>query len=170
MSWDDKILLFAASQRSAILDSFFRGVTWLGSLYVLTPMAVLLTASLLYVQRWREAGFLIVGFGGASLLVHLSKRLLDRPRPALNEPVIALPSDSSFPSAHTAQNTAFMICAALIIRAWWPEGGLGAWAVAIGSILAVGISRIYLQVHYPTDVLGGLALSLVWVALVKTLW
>lgn len=170
MYWDNQLLLFAAAHRSAALDAFFRGVTWLGSLYVLTPLAVLGAAILLHGRRWREIPFLVVGFGGAVLLVHLAKALLDRPRPTLVEPLVALPADSSFPSAHTTQIAAFALCLAFIIHRTIPEWQFIAGVLAVALVAAVALSRIYLQVHFPSDVLGGLLLGVVWVTLVRLLF
>jgi len=167
--WDNQLLLFAAAHRSAALDAFFRGVTWLGSLYVLTPLAVLVTTTLLYGRRWREILLLVVGFGGAVLWVHLAKALLNRPRPTLVEPLVALPADSSFPSAHTTQSAAFTLCVAFIIHRTIPEWQFLAGTIAVALVAAVAISRIYLRVHFPSDVLGGLVLGVVWVTLAHLL-
>ena len=170
MSWDNQLLLFAAAHRSAALDTFFRGITWLGSLYILTPLAVLSTAILLHGRRWREISFLVVGFGGAVLLVHLAKALLERPRPTLMEPLVALPADSSFPSAHTTQIATFALCLVFIIHRTIPEWGFATAALAVALVAAVALSRIYLQVHFPSDVLGGLLLGIVWVTLARLLF
>ena len=167
MSWDHQILLFMAAYRSDGLDGGFRAVTWLGSLYVLAPLAVLLVAVLLYFQKRWEALMLGVGLGGAVLWVHLAKALVARPRPALVEPVITLPADSSFPSAHTAQIVAFTLGVVLIVRRLWPEWQFPALAVAALLIILVAASRIYLQVHYPSDVLGGFLLGIGWIALTR---
>ena len=167
MSWDHQILLFAAAHRSEGLDGFFRAMTWLGSLYVLTPLAVLIAALLLHLQKRWETLLLVVGLGGAALLVHLVKALLARPRPALVEPLIILPTDSSFPSAHTTQIVAFALCVALITRRTWPEWQFTTAMVAVALIAVVAASRVYLQVHYPSDVLGGIALGIAWIALAQ---
>lgn len=167
MSWDHQILLFMAAHRSEGLDAGFRAVTWLGSLYVLAPLAVLLVAALLYFQKRWEALLLVVGLGGAVLWVHLAKAILARPRPALVEPVIALPADGSFPSAHTTQIVAFALCVILIVRRIGPEWQFAAMAVAALLIAVVAASRVYLQVHYPSDVLGGLLLGIGWIALAR---
>lgn len=167
MSWDHPILLFMAAHRSEALDGLFRTVTWLGSLYVLAPFAVLLVVALLYFQKRWEALLLVVGFSGAALWVYLAKALLDRPRPALVEPVIALPADGSFPSAHTTQIVAFALCVVLIVRRTWPEWQFAAMVAAALLIVIVAASRVYLQVHYPSDVLGGFVLGIGWIALVR---
>ncbi len=167
MSWDNDILLFAAAHRSDALDAFFRAVTWLGSLYLLVPLTLFSSSLLWHVQKRWEAGLLVVGLGGAALLVHLIKLLFARPRPALGERLVPLPWDSSFPSAHTAQITAFALCAIFISYRLWPQGWTVVAVLAIAFILLVGASRIYLQVHYPSDVLAGIVLSGIWVALAQ---
>jgi undecaprenyl-diphosphatase len=169
MSWDNQLLLFVAAQRTEGLDAFFRGVTWLGSLYVLVPLAAVGTTVLLSFQKRWDALLLAFGFGGAVLLVHLAKALLARPRPDLLEPLIAMPTGGSFPSAHTAQIVAFALCAVLILRRSFPEWQSAAMAVAAILIAVVAISRVYLQVHYPSDVLGGIAFGVAWIALVRTM-
>jgi membrane-associated phospholipid phosphatase len=167
MSWDTRILLFAATLRSEGLDGFFRGVTWLGSLYVLTPLAALISAFLLHRRQRAEALLLLAGFGGATLLVHLAKAVLNRPRPDLMEPLVVLPTDSSFPSAHTTHIVAFALCMVLMTRRLYPEWQFAAIAVALMLTVAVATSRIYLQVHFPSDVLAGIILGIGWVALAQ---
>ena len=167
MSWDNDILLFAAAHRSDALDAFFRAVTWLGSLYLLVPLTLFSASLLWHLQKRWEAGLLITGLGGAALLVHLTKLLFARPRPALGERLVPLPWDSSFPSAHTAQNTAFALCAIFISYRLWPQGWTVVAVLAVAFILLVGASRIYLQVHYPSDVVAGIVLSGLWVVLTQ---
>ena len=169
MCWDNQVLLFAATHRSDGLDGFFRGATWLGSLYLLAPLAVLTAGVLLSLEKRLEAGLLLIGFGGATLWVHLAKILLARPRPDLVQPLIALPTGASFPSAHTMQIAAFALCMVLIIRRTLPEWQLAAMVVAFVLVVVVGTSRVYLQVHFPSDVLGGVALGIAWVAVVHKL-
>jgi undecaprenyl-diphosphatase len=167
MSWDNQLLLFVATHRTAGLDAFFRGITWLGSLYVLSPLAAVDTRVLLLLQKRWEALLLVFGFGGAVLLVHLTKALLARPRPDLFEPLIAMPNGGSFPSAHTTQISAFALCAVLILRRSFLEWQTAAMSVAAIVISVVAISRFYLQVHYSSDVLGGLLCGVAWIALVR---
>lgn len=167
MSWDNDILLFAAAHRSDAFDTFFRAVTWLGSLYILIPLTLFSSAWLWHFQKRWEVELLVVGLGGATLLVHLMKLIFARPRPALGERLVPLPWDSSFPSAHTMQIAAFALCALFIIRRIWPQGWAVAAVLAGALILLVGASRIYLQVHYPSDVLAGVVLSGIWITLAQ---
>lgn len=168
-SWDEQILLFAASHRSVVLDYFFRCATWLGSLYVLAPAAVLIAILLSkFHKRW-EAALLLIGIGTSALSVHLAKALVGRSRPDLAEPVIALPSDASMPSAHTAQIVAFFLCVILIVRRILPEWHSHTIIIALVVSIIVAISRVYLQVHFPSDVLVGAVFGIVWIALIHRL-
>lgn len=110
---------------------------------------------------------LAAGLGGATVWVHLIKLLLGRSRPALVERLVPLPWDSSFPSAHTAQIVAFTLCAVLIVRRIWPQWWVVATLAAVALVVVVGASRLYLQVHYPTDVLAGIVLAGAWIALAQ---
>ena len=145
-------------------------VTWLGSLYVLLPLSVVLMGFMVYQKKLGAAGLLGVGFGGAALLTYLAKILVSRPRPDLFPPLIPMPGDFSFPSAHTSQITAFALCLILITCRGY--GSPGCWlAVIMGTVIigAVSYSRLYLQVHYLSDVLAGALLAIVWVTAIRFL-
>ncbi|MFZ4539857.1 phosphatase PAP2 family protein [Propionivibrio sp.] len=93
-----------------------------------------------------------ISLAATALVVYALKELISRPRPDLHQALIALPLDSSFPSAHAAQATALAI--ALGWRAAWPaRTALGATVIVVAS------SRPYLQVHFPSDVLAGIIIG-----------
>jgi len=158
-AWDRAALALSAHLRNPALDAFFLAVTWAGSLYLLVPLTAVL------VLRWHRLGqpqaawLLSLSVIGASLVAHGMKLLLARPRPTLHAALTAMPADASFPSAHTAQITAFVV-ATLALRC----RGRTPWTVANGMALitVVGISRIYLQVHYASDVVAGALLGALW--------
>ena len=89
------------------------------------------------------------------------KYLLDRPRPALF-PLRGLYSWASYPSGHAILTVALYFTLALQLRfalRWrWP------FAVAVAMVLITCYSRLYLAVHWPTDVIGGLLIGVVWLA------
>jgi undecaprenyl-diphosphatase len=152
-------LEWAATWRSEVLDSLVQGGTWLGSLWLLLPAAVGLAGYLYFTGRRREGGFALLALLTTALLSHVTKLWLARPRPDLFDAVVAMPADWSYPSAHAMQAAAFALALLLVaghgLRRWWP-------ALAL-VVTLVGFSRIYLQVHYPTDVLAGLAATVFWV-------
>ena len=143
-------------------------ITWLGSLYLLLPLSVLLCLLLLWSGKSGQAILLSFSLLITIILVHVAKLMFRRPRPSVTEPLVAIPSDWSFPSAHTAQATAFFLSVSLIAFQVLPP----VWATlfALLSLLFVGIvgySRIYLQVHYVSDVLAGMILAACIVSVVR---
>lgn len=145
-------------------------ITWLGSLYLLLPLSALLCLLLLWSGKSGQAIFISLSMLITIIFVHVVKLLFRRPRPSTTELLVAMPSDWSFPSAHTAQVTALFLSVTLIAFQVLPP----VWAalIAILSLLFVGIvgySRIYLQVHYVSDVLAGMALATLVVAAVQVI-
>lgn len=160
LSWDRSILQLLHEAQHPALTAFFSAVTWLGSI------AVLLPASLLLAWRYRQRGqrraalLLPLAVGGAWLFAHAGKLLVERPRPDLYPALIDMPGDLSFPSAHTLQVTAFVV-------AWlWAQAALPKWhAIALATLLVMMVagSRLYLLVHFASDVLVGLIVGVAWV-------
>lgn len=164
---DAAILLWLDNWRSPPLDMAMRAVTWLGSLYVLVPAALMLAWRLPATSPGRRL-FVPAALLGAAAMAHLLKWLTARPRPDVAPSLIPMPDDLSFPSAHTMQVTVF-VAAGLI--AWGWQQRLAAWLIGAVLILLVGFSRLYLQVHFPSDVIAGLLFGLLWIALLKQrLW
>jgi undecaprenyl-diphosphatase len=161
-SMDARILEWLYQHRREWLDRLMIAVTWLGSLYVLLPLAMLWM-----LDRTRDLASRILAplaLLGAAVNIHVMKAALARPRPASHEAVTALPEDLSFPSAHAAQSAAFWLAVCLAAQAQAPRGlRAPPVVVAIIVVLAVCASRMYLQVHYPSDVAAGLLIGIAWV-------
>ncbi|MDR3700949.1 MAG: phosphatase PAP2 family protein [Candidatus Sulfopaludibacter sp.] len=166
---------FDASVRSTIhswatpqLTGVMSGVTQLGSVTVLLPLGVILVWRLYAAGRPRAAVLLAVTVLGAQVFDQALKFGFRRPRPAVFFD-LAQPGTYSFPSGHSVTSCCFYGVLAAILTAGavsWRRKVL-IWAVAVTVTLAVGFSRVYLGVHYPTDVLGGYAVAVVWVAMVR---
>jgi undecaprenyl-diphosphatase len=162
-AWDQAGLALAHAARVPWLDSVFVVVTWLGSLAVLLPLALLVR------WRWRgerSASFVALALIGASALGHLFKLIVERPRPDLFPPLITMPEDWSFPSAHAVQVTAFAL--AWLLRPGAEPGRIEI-AVLLAAVTVVIASRLYLQVHFPSDVIAGAMLATLWVLLLRRL-
>ncbi|MBS1144976.1 MAG: phosphoesterase pA-phosphatase-like protein [Proteobacteria bacterium] len=139
------------------LDTFFATITWLGSLWVLVPIAVLIAWKEYLRSSWRTALFVPLSLLLASSLAHITKTIVERPRPELYPASIPVPVDWSFPSAHTMQVTACLLAMLLLHR----TGSLFAQILgAAAVILLVMVSRAYLQVHFPTDIVFGLVAAI----------
>ncbi len=100
---------------------------------------------------------------GADGLQNVVKALVDRARPSVTH--LEHVTSSSFPSGHATQSTAFVF--ALLTLVWTARSGLGRVAATLAAavlVCAVGVSRVYLGVHYPTDVAAGIILGGAWAA------
>lgn len=148
-------------------DYFFTTITWLGSLYFLLPSLAIFSLFLYWADRSREILFLGLSLTVTVIAVHATKLIFRRPRPEALELLIPMPSDWSFPSAHTAQATAFFLTASIIATRLLPPVWAGTCIVASALIvIGVGWSRVYLQVHYLSDVAAGYALAVILVTAV----
>ena len=158
----------ATMEPPAAVDSFFLAVTWLGSLHVLLPAALAVAALPVAGSRRYEFLLPVASLGLSVVLVHLLKLLVRRPRPQVEQLLVTLPADWSFPSAHTAQAAAFFLAVALIARHHLPpRPAIAAAVVALVVIVLVGWSRVHLQVHFLSDVVaGGLIGALIALAVV----
>ncbi|KAF1717552.1 hypothetical protein CSC74_01050 [Pseudoxanthomonas yeongjuensis] len=158
--FDDPILLRAHAHAGPALDRFFIVVSRIGYEGVIA-IDVVIVLSLLGFKRWREATFAAVAFMGSALLNLGSKQLFQRDRPSLWESV-SPETTFSFPSGHAMGS---MTLAMVVILLAWPTRWR--WPVlpmAVVFVLLVGFSRIYLGVHYPSDILGGWVAAMAWVA------
>jgi undecaprenyl-diphosphatase len=135
-------------------DAFFKGVTELGSLWASVGATVALAGA----RRKKEALDALGAAAAMWLLGQVLKKLWRRPRPyrSLDEVrlLIAQPAGTTWPSSHPAVLLAFVTVAARDLDA--PNGVKAAVAGLAG---VVGLSRVYLGVHYPADVAGGLLLG-----------
>ncbi len=161
---DRQILTWFATIHNPSLDRLFLSVTWAGSSSLLLPLTVVLTIKLLAGKQAREALFLVSASVGAGLLVNLGKHLIARPRPDLFPALIDIPSGHSFPSGHAAQITAFVLASLWLLKRSMAGPWFSSTATAGGGLIVlVCLSRLYLQVHYPSDVLAGGLTATFWV-------
>jgi membrane protein DedA with SNARE-associated domain len=133
-------------------------VTALGSAAVVFPLALLCGGFLAVRGRWAELGVLVAGLALIVIGVHEIKDAVDRPRPAGG---LVGTSGSSFPSAHAAYSTFYVWLAVTLVVRLRPGMARGAAVIAAGIVLAalIGLSRVYLGVHYLSDVNAGWALG-----------
>ncbi len=159
--FDDALLWRAHAMAGPALDRFFVFISAIGYQWGVVPVDIALTAGLLIVRRWREATFAGVSFAGSALLNMATKQFFQRDRPTLWES-IAPEHTFSFPSGH-AMGSATL--AMVVVLLCWPTRWRWLAAIlAIAFTLLVGVSRIYLGVHYPSDILGGWAAGIAWVS------
>lgn len=156
----DRIGLGAAHDlRNQSLDRLMAGVTWLGSMVLLLPLTGLTAWCLFREGLRRESAFIMLALLSAAALAHLVKLWVARPRPELFPAWSTMPEDWSYPSAHAMQITAAALALFLV-----STRRHAIWAAVLGLVVTgVGLSRIYLQVHFPSDVIAGTLASALWV-------
>ncbi|GAB3850005.1 phosphatase PAP2 family protein [Hymenobacter terrigena] len=158
---DKQILEFLHAHATVGLDKLALGLTAAGDPLPMGILAVLITVGLAVWGTGRQAWFFGLSVGGAMALNMLVKVLFARPRPALwlsLKPAFYY----SFPSGHAMGAAA--VATALGFLLWQHRGHWLAWVLGPLFALAVGWSRMYLGVHYPSDVLAGWTGSVGWVA------
>ncbi|MCL7713902.1 phosphatase PAP2 family protein [Stenotrophomonas mori] len=148
------------------LDALSVLVSRLGYQWGVIPLDLLLLAVLALCRRWREALFAATAVAGSALLNLGSKQLFQRARPGLWESV-APESTFSFPSGHAMGS--MTLAATLVFLAWGTRWRWPVLAAAVLAVPSVGLSRVYLGVHYPSDILAGWCAALAWVAGVHAL-
>ncbi len=153
-------------------DVFFRWLTHLGDTWVVTGMVIVAFVVLWLLHRRSAALFVALTVASGALLNSGLKTLVDRTRPPAMLAVAPIPDSASFPSGHTSATVMFF--GALLVVAfveWGPglETALFAGGAVALSIL-VGASRLYLGVHWFTDVIGGLCFGIAWLVLCTIVW
>jgi len=158
-----------AEERVDTLVTMARVVTWAGSAYLLVPLAVICCLAFLRAGCPREALTVALGLGGAMLISDLVKLLTARARPAVEH--LQAVTGSSFPSGHTTQAAAFWLSLALALGRVTASRRAARLAVVAALLitLVVGWSRVYLGVHYPSDVIAGFLLGGGWALYVSRL-
>jgi membrane-associated phospholipid phosphatase len=162
---DESITSWFQAQATPLLNRIARTVTFFGSVGFLTAASAVLALIFGMRRSFYRLLALALAMGGGSLLNILLKHFFHRHRPVLENPLVTL-SSFGFPSGHTMGSTIFYGLLALLVAhslRSWPRRILV--SCAAGFIIAlVGLSRIYLGVHYFTDVIGAIAIGLAWLA------
>lgn len=140
-------------------------LTALGGTTVLTLVTVGCAAYLGLARRLPAALWLVSAVIGGVLLSNGLKLLFQRPRPDVFEPLVEV-STASFPSGHAANSAIVFLTLAAILARVHSNRTLRIYVVAVGIVLTVlvGVSRVVLGVHWPSDVLGGWSLGAGWAA------
>lgn len=156
---DRPILMFMQENATPLLDRTMVLVSEIGSIRVLGPCAALIAVVFIIRQQWARLVYWVLGFGGAILLNMGAKQIFSRTRPDLWIS-IAPETSYSFPSGHSMQSMAFV--AALAMLAWHRPALRPLVAAGAVFVAMVGLSRVYLGVHFPTDVVAGWTAALAW--------
>jgi len=143
---------------SGVLLAISKLITFLGSGVFTWALTAVCAALLAWRRRWAEVCVLLAGMAIISIGFELMKDATDRPRPP--DPEVAT-SGSAFPSGHAAHSVLYVWAAVTIVLRLRPGMARGTLVVVAGIVLTalVGLSRVYLNAHYLSDVSAGWALG-----------
>ena len=153
-----EILLAIHQIANPLLDALF---TFTDHAFDVAPMTVLvlIVGANRFVAKDSRAGFMWLGAGvWTAILIPTLKGLFNRDRPELWETLVE-PSLQSFPSGHSFAASAIFPLLAFQVVQWRPKWRKPAFAIGIAMPLLIGFGRLYLGVHWPTDVLAGWAIG-----------
>jgi membrane protein DedA with SNARE-associated domain len=155
---DETAIDVVGSLQAGWLVDLAKAVTVLGSMSVVLPLALVCAVLLGVANRWAEVGVLVVGMTIVIVGAHELKDAIDRPRP---DGGLVDTEGSSFPSGHAAYSTFYIWLAVTVVMRLRQGMARGALLVTGGIVLAalIGLSRVYLDVHYLSDVNAGWALG-----------
>ncbi len=172
-AFDTEILLFfreAGRPNDPIgplwMEEAVRDVTALGSMIVLVMVTAVTIFYLLLVRRWRSALLVLVTVGGGQILSSVLKLGIDRPRPDLVSH-LAQVQTLSFPSGHAMMAAVTYLTLGTMLAGIVPGRATKIYVLGVAVLvtLMVGVSRLYLGVHWPSDVLAGWCAGFAWAML-----
>lgn len=168
--FDDRLLLLLRNPRDRAdplgphwIEEAARDVTALGSTTVLSLLTAFVAGFLLLERKRHAAIMASLAAGGAGVLSTLLKLGYNRPRPSI-VPHLGHVSSASYPSGHSMVSTAVLLSLAAMLAQTTPRTATRIYLFAAAALASLGIgsSRVYLGVHYPTDVLGGWVAGVAW--------
>lgn len=164
--YDPQISALLRAFRTPAVTRLLWGATVLADPRVIPLLAIAAALLLVMWGRRAEAGLLVVTLSGGLLLQELTKLAFSRPRPPVAFSLITEPSSFSFPSGHAF--TSLLFAGVIVFALWRAAPGLRARLatlfVAALCTGAVGLSRVYLGVHWASDVIASWSLALAWLS------
>jgi undecaprenyl-diphosphatase len=160
-AFDTTILLSLRELHTPLLDRLMIAITFFGEPTELTIMSLALGAWLIWRGQRSEATTLAIAAAGAAGLNVLLKDVFARARPALWARIVDV-RYYSFPSGHAMLSMVVYGLLGYLLATHFRRWRVGIVSLTVVLIAAIGFSRLYLGVHWPTDVLAGYAAGLVW--------
>jgi len=155
---DVAVLEFIHGKAPPALTGFFQTVTTSGSARVISPLVVIMVLALLVAKRRFEALLIGASVVSGALIIYALKAVVGRDRPSLWDAEWYW--GSSFPSGHTLIVAALATSTVIAVRRIWPHAGDVAMLFAAVWVVSIGISRMVLGVHWPTDVLVAICIGM----------
>lgn len=148
------------------IEEVFRDLTAVGGVAVLTLTTFAVAGFFLLQRKFASTVYLLISVGGGLLISGVAKEVFDRPRPDL-VPYGSFVHTASFPSGHSMMAAVAYLSLGVLVARTLPQRGLKVYVLALAALatILVGVSRVYLGVHWPTDVLAGWLAGVAWASL-----
>ena len=168
-AFDLKIISCIQSLKNEYLTVFYKMITIIADTYQSAIITILIVAFLYIKKHYREALFLAITMSACGIAMPLLKNIFSRERPDFYR-LIEI-SGYSFPSGHTTSATTMYLTLAIVVLSIMNKlNKYFIFSIAVIGIVIIGSSRIYLGVHYPTDVIAGICLGISIVSTVYFLY
>ena len=167
--FDLNVISYIQNLENEWLTKFYKMITIIADTYQSAIITILLVTFLYFKKHYREALFLAITMTTCGLAMPLLKNIFSRERPNFYR-LIEI-SGYSFPSGHTTSATTMYLTLAIILLSIMKKlNKYFVFSIAVLGIVIIGSSRIYLGVHYPTDVMAGICLGISIVSTVYILY
>ena len=166
-AFDEDVLAILSAQQAPDLTLLFRTLTWAGSVFLLAPISALVAYMLYRLHREYDALLLLFSVSLAAVIARLLKFIVGRERPDLYPAMTDTFTDLAFPSVHVTQVTVFCLALLPLLRSLRPLAGWAVILLMFALVITVMYSRLYLQLHYPSDIIGGVLLAIVCELIVR---
>jgi membrane-associated phospholipid phosphatase len=160
LAWDVALLTVIHQSANNNLDHVAVWLTQLGSVRLVGPFVLTLLPFFIHQKRWRSLAYLAITLLGGCALNVAAKTLWRRARPNLWIENYPIPTDFSFPSGHAM--TSSLLVATLVILTWKTRWSPLVIILGTVYVITIGWTRVYLGVHYPSDIVAGWMLALAW--------
>lgn len=166
--FDTTTLLWIHQFSSPSLDAVMLTITRLGNPSIVVPGSII-SFTLLWWQHHRQEAYLFaVNCLGGAVLANGLKLIFNKPRPQL-WPQLITETTFSYPSGHALGSMVFYGFLAYLLARLYPQGAVIIYGLATLVISAIGCSRLYLGVHWPTDIIGGYGIGFLWLSICITM-
>jgi undecaprenyl-diphosphatase len=158
MNFDVLCLAWFQAHRSPALDFLMKGISSVTNSEMCCFWAGLIAIVLMVQHRFKRGSILFFGTVIATILIRVLKLFFTRMRP----PTSTIIDSYSFPSGHALSSIVFFGLAAWVLGLDFPSRRKSIYAMAAALTLWVGLSRLFLGVHWPSDVLGGYLIGFIF--------
>lgn len=167
-AFDKSILLHIHQLANPALDTLMISITRIGDPRTVVPLTIAIFGFLCWKRDRLEANFFALNALGGAVLSYVLKLAFSKPRPEL-WPHLISEKTFSYPSGHALGSMVLYGFLSYLLASLYPPHAKAFYWIATALIIAIGFSRLYLGVHWPTDIIAGYGIGFLWISVCITL-